>query len=108
MKIVGTIIRTNNKSITATTILTLLNILIPLSRPVALDIMKQTVTIAMITICVQMLFGIEVKCEIPADICRALKPKVVATPVQVASTAKISIVRSEEHTSELQSRGHVV
>src|SRR5690625_5050310 len=61
MKIVGPIIRTNNKSIPATTILILLNILIPLSRPVALEIMKQTVTIAMITICVQILFGIVVK-----------------------------------------------
>src|SRR5699024_11227264 len=62
------------------------------SSPDALEIMKQMVTMIIMTICVQMLLGIGVKWDNPADICIALNPNVVATPVHVASTARVSIV----------------
>src|SRR5699024_6376112 len=92
MKMVGPIAKTKTNKIAATTMLILLKILISLSRTDALDIMKQMVTMIIMIICVQMLLGIGVKWDNPADICIALNPNVVATPVHVASTARVSIV----------------
>src|SRR5699024_7375024 len=92
MKMVGPIDKTKTNKIDATTMLIILKILIPLSSPDALEIMKQIVTMIIMTICVQMLLGIGVKWDNPADICMALNPNVVATPVHVASTARVSIV----------------
>src|SRR5699024_413205 len=92
MKMVGPIAKTKTNKIAATTMLILLKILIPLSSPDALEIMKQMVTMIIMTICVLMLLGIGVKWDHPVDVCIALNPNVVATPVHVASTARVSIV----------------
>src|SRR5699024_718615 len=91
MKMVGPIAKTKTNKIAATTMLILLKILIPLSSPDAQEIMKQIVTMIIMTICIQMLLGIGVKCDNNADICMALYQNIVATTVHVASTARVSI-----------------
>src|SRR5699024_9593680 len=92
MKMVGPIAKTKTNKIAATTMLILLIILIPLSSPDALEIMKQIVIMIIMTICVQMLLQIGLKWHNLADICMALHPIYVATPLHVARTARVSIV----------------
>src|SRR5690625_2915225 len=100
----------------AMTMFVLLSHLIPLPSPEIADNMNKIVTPIIIKICVLNPTGILLfKYEKPPLIWIAPNPRDVATPNTVANTAIISIVfpigpftRSEEHTSELQSRGHLV
>src|SRR5699024_1315710 len=89
---VGPTAKMNRNKRPATTILILLKIFIPLSTPLAADIIKQIETMMITMICTHVALGMLVKWEIPPVICMALKPNVVATPVHVASTANVSMV----------------
>src|SRR5690625_6891300 len=50
----------------------------------------------------------DITCVVLTGICRMVAPNMTNAPVKSAATPLTGLYRSEEHTSELQSRGHLV
>src|SRR5690625_6845016 len=102
-KVVGPANKKKNINKIASMIFVLLSHLIPRPIPDMADNVNKIVTPAIIISCVEMASGMLLfKYDSPPLIWMAPRPRDVATPNTVANT------RSEEHTSELQSRGHLV